>query len=162
MSSSRTRQNTRAKSGEMFQDIDTFLRSSSLEDLGNQDQEFLRNIAARHPDVTSPEHLRISMAADKVDSNIATTSCQEQYEKSVAKITDSAGRRPCSVDDAIPVLEDILDNDACEHPCPALQRWHDLVVNLDEQNFSRALQTFGARLAKPRQDQLEVRIQAKV
>ncbi|KAK4907405.1 hypothetical protein LTR49_023588 [Elasticomyces elasticus] len=160
MSWSGTRQETRAKSGEMFQGINNFLRNPSTEDPGNQGQEVLRN-AARHPDVTSPEHLRVSMAADKVDSNIATSSCQEQYEKSVAKIAASAGHRPRSVDDAIPVLEDILDNDACEYPCQALQRWHDLVVNLDEQNFSRALQTFGARLANPHQDQLEVRIQAK-
>ncbi|KAK5741551.1 hypothetical protein LTS12_024575 [Elasticomyces elasticus] len=161
MSLNRTRQDTRANSGEMFQDIDNSLRNPSPEDPGNQGQEVLRNIAARHPDVTSPEHPRMTMAADKVDTNIATSSCQGQYEKSVAKITASAGHRPRSVDDAIPVLEDIIDNDACECPCQALQRWHDLVVNLDEQNFSRALQTFGARLAKPRQGQLEVRIQAK-
>ncbi|KAK4892577.1 hypothetical protein LTR49_028584, partial [Elasticomyces elasticus] len=142
MSSSRTRQDTRAKSGGILQDIDSFLHNPSPEDSGNPGPpEVLRNITTRHPDVTSPEHLRMSMAADKDDSNSATSPCQEQYEKSVAKIAASAGHRPRSVDDAIPVLEDILDNDLCDVP--------------------RALQTFGARLAKPHQDQLEVRIQAK-
>ncbi|KAK3615173.1 hypothetical protein LTR22_027534 [Elasticomyces elasticus] len=163
MSSTNTWQNTRAKSGGLWQDIDIYLRNHSPEDPGNPGPppEVLRKITARHPDITSPEHLRMSMAADKDDSNSATSPCQEQYEKSVVKIAASVGHRPRSVDDAIPVLEDILDNDACEHLCQALQCWHDLVVNLDEQNFSRALQTFGARLAKLCQDQLEVRIQAK-
>ncbi|KAK5687902.1 hypothetical protein LTR17_026664 [Elasticomyces elasticus] len=113
----------------------------------------LRSTAVQHPAVTlTPEHPRRSMSADNLESNIATTSCEELYPKSVARVVQTAGHE---------LRTDIFDNDACKHPRLALQRWHDLVVSLDGQDFSRTLLDSPAHLGRSYQGQRLARIEAQ-